>query len=86
MITALSACTAMIAASFSPPDRRIAALCIVAKAADGRLTPPCGGCRQRIAEFAGPDVEIHLADPEGKARTFRLGELFPEAFGLGPRP
>ena len=66
--------------------RRIAALCIVAKAADGRLTPPCGGCRQRIAEFAGPDVEIHLADPEGKARTFRLGELFPEAFGLGPRP
>jgi cytidine deaminase len=75
----------MIAASSSPPDRRIAALCIVAEAVDGRLTPPCGGCRQRIAEFAGLEVEIHVADPDGKARAFRLGELFPEPFALGGR-
>lgn len=73
----------MIAASSGPKDRRIAALCVVAEAIDGRLTTPCGGCRQRMAEFAGPDAEIHLADPDGNARTFRLGELLPEAFGLG---
>jgi cytidine deaminase len=79
------AIAAMIAASSGAADRRIAALCIVAEAVGGRLTPPCGGCRQRIAEFAGPDLEIHIADPDGKARTFRLGELFPEAFVLERR-
>jgi len=81
-----AAIAAMIADSSGPRDRRIAALCVVAEAVDGRLTPPCGGCRQRMAEFAGPDAEIHVADPDGKAHTFRLGELLPEAFGLGRRP
>ena len=80
-----AAIAAMIGASSGPQDRRIAILCVVAEAVDGRLTTPCGGCRQRIAEFAGPDVEVHLADPDGKATTFRLGELLPEAFGLGRR-
>lgn len=80
-----SAIAVMIAASSSAPDRRIAALCVVAEAIDGRLATPCGGCRQRIAEFASPDAEIHVADPDGKARIFRLGELLPEAFGLERR-
>ena len=39
--------------------------------ADGeRLTTPCGGCRQRIREFARPDVLVHAAGPEGIRRTF----------------
>lgn len=81
-----AAIAVMIAASSGPEDRRIAAVCIVAETIDGRLATPCGGCRQRMAEFAGPDVEIHLADPVGNARTFRLGALLPEAFDLGRRP
>lgn len=80
-----AAVTAMIAESGSAADRRIAAICVVAEAIDGRLATPCGGCRQRIAEFADSETEIHVADPDGNARVFRLGVLLPEAFKLGGR-
>lgn len=70
-----SAIGAMIAAG----ARRIAAVCVVA---DGeRLISPCGGCRQRLAEFAGPDAPVHLADLSGVRETFRLDELLPLGFG-----
>jgi cytidine deaminase len=45
--------------------------------------PPCGLCRQVIAEFAGPEVKIHLSNPQGQGRTVKFGELFPDAFGPG---
>ena len=37
--------------------------------------------RQRLREFAGPDVPIHLADLERVRRTTSLGDLLPLAFG-----
>jgi cytidine deaminase len=43
---------------------------------------PCGGCRQRLSELAGPETSIHLAGPEGIRRTVTLGELLPLAFDL----
>ena len=59
--------------------RRIAEILVIG---DGEaLCTPCGGCRQRIREFAGPDAAIHVAGPEGVRRTFTLGELLPESFG-----
>jgi len=52
----------------------------IAIAADtGRLTPPCGACRQILWEFCG-DVEITLANLAGKTETFHLSELFPRPF------
>ncbi|MXQ11593.1 cytidine deaminase [Microvirga makkahensis] len=45
------------------------------------LCTPCGGCRQRIREFAAPDTRIHVAGPEGIRRTFTLDELLPFSFG-----
>jgi cytidine deaminase len=45
------------------------------------LTTPCGGCRQRIREFAPPATPIHCAGPEGLRRSFTLAELLPESFG-----
>jgi homotetrameric cytidine deaminase len=42
---------------------------------------PCGGCRQRLREFAGPDAPIHLADMEQVRRTTSLAELLPLSFG-----
>ena len=45
------------------------------------LTTPCGGCRQRIREFAMPSTPIHVAGPEGLRRSFTLEELLPESFG-----
>jgi len=44
------------------------------------LTTPCGGCRQKLAEFAGADCPVHVAGPRGVRRSFTLGELLPEAF------
>ncbi len=44
---------------------------------------PCGGCRQKLHEFAGGDLPIHVCGPEGLRRTVTLGELLPLAFGPG---
>lgn len=50
--------------------------------ADGPETvSPCGGCRQRLVEFADPSTPVHLAGPEGVRATVSLGELLPRAFG-----
>ena len=42
------------------------------------LCPPCGGCRQRLAEFAKPDTPVYL----GGHQTTTLGELLPLSFQL----
>lgn len=46
------------------------------------LCTPCGGCRQKIREFASDDVKIHCCTEDGALiRTFTLGELLPFSFG-----
>lgn len=52
----------------------------VAVMADTRLITPCGGCRQRLAELAGPDTPVHLCGPEGVRQTVTLAQLLPYAF------
>ena len=42
---------------------------------------PCGGCRQKLREFASEDLKIHLCSPDGLHRTVTLGELLPLSFG-----
>jgi cytidine deaminase len=50
--------------------------------ADGPgLISPCGGCRQRLCEFAGTDTPVYLCGPDGLRRTLTLGELLPLSFG-----
>ena len=52
----------------------------VAVAADtANLTPPCGACRQILWEFCG-DVELILANLQGRTETLRLADLFPRPF------
>jgi cytidine deaminase len=70
-----SAIGAMVAAG----ARRIAAMVVLAEG--DQLCTPCGGCRQRIREFAAPETPIHLCGPTGLRRTVTLGELLPLAFG-----
>lgn len=41
---------------------------------------PCGGCRQRLAEFGGGDVRVIMATLDGQQATARLDELLPGAF------
>ena len=57
---------------------------ITAIAVAGRgdsLCTPCGGCRQRLREFAAPDTPIYICGPEGLRHTCTLDELLPHSFG-----
>jgi cytidine deaminase len=45
--------------------------------------PPCGGCRQKLAEFAGGDVPVTLATVAGQELKTSVAELLPGAFGAG---
>ncbi|MFO7310526.1 MAG: cytidine deaminase [Bacillota bacterium] len=47
--------------------------------------PPCGICRQSIAEFAAEDLPVILANVKGERRVLTLKDLFPGAFHLSPR-
>ncbi|MEM9097092.1 MAG: cytidine deaminase [Pseudomonadota bacterium] len=59
--------------------RRIVAIAIAGPGP--HLCTPCGGCRQKIREFATPDTPILIADTNGLQKEFTLGELLPAAFG-----
>ena len=45
------------------------------------LCSPCGGCRQRLREFASLDTLIHMCNIEGHLKTSTLAELLPDSFG-----
>lgn len=45
------------------------------------LIAPCGGCRQRLREFAAPSVEVHLCDGSGVKETTTIAALLPHSFG-----
>ena len=69
------AISAMIAAG----ESRIAEIVVMGEG--DILCTPCGGCRQRIREFAGPDTPVHIAGPEGIRKRLTLEELLPFSFG-----
>ena len=60
-------------------ESRIAELVVLGEGE--ALVTPCGGCRQRIREFAAGETLIHVAGPEGLRRSFTLDELLPFSFG-----
>lgn len=45
------------------------------------LATPCGGCRQRLREFAGPATPVAIANRDGVRAWFTLEELLPRSFG-----
>src|SRR5262245_37585403 len=65
---------AMVAAG----DRQIVEAVVATEGPE--LCSPCGRCRQQLAEFARPELRVHLAGPEGVRVTVTLGELLPLAF------
>ena len=69
-----------IAAMVGAGQRRI--LECVVMGPGPHLVTPCGGCRQKLVEFAGPDTPVHLCGPDGLHRTVTLGSLLPLAFDL----
>lgn len=45
-----------------------------------QLISPCGACRQRICEFAAPDVVVHLANTKGIQKSVTIADLLPYSF------
>lgn len=77
-----SALGAMVTAG----ERRVVEVLVVGSGPEP--CAPCGGCRQRLNEFAAPATVVHLAGTGGELITTTLGDLLPRAFGpsdLGAR-
>ena len=71
--------TSAISAMIADGEREIWAALVVGQGT--ALIAPCGGCRQRLNEFARPETPIHLCGAKGVKRSVTLGELLPFAFG-----
>jgi len=41
---------------------------------------PCGGCRQKLVEFAGADAQVILAGLQGETARMKVGDLLPGTF------
>ena len=67
-----------IAAMVAAGATRIAQVAVIA---DSPLpVSPCGGCRQKLAEFGGAEVGVTLATVDGAREETTLGALLPGAF------
>ena len=67
-----------IACMIAAGDRKITAVYVVADGAEP--VPPCGGCRQKLAEFSAPDVPVTMATISGIEKTLTVAQLLPGAF------
>ena len=67
-----------IAAMIAAGDTAIAEVCVIADSPDP--VPPCGGCRQKIAEFAGQEVRVMLCTTDGKEKVMTVADLLPGVF------
>ena len=59
-------------------NRKIVEMAVIAEKLP--LCPPCGGCRQKIAEFATAGRPVYLCDETGVKKTMTMEELLPHGF------
>ena len=67
-----------VAAMVASGETAIAAVAVIS--GGSAPVPPCGGCRQKLAEFAAPDVPVMLATTGGATLETTVGALLPGAF------
>lgn len=67
-----------IAAMIAAGDTVIAEVLVIADSP--APVPPCGGCRQKIAEFAASDVQVTLCTTDGATRVMTVADLLPGSF------
>ena len=75
--------TGAIAAMIAAGGQRIVTIAVAGggEKRTGACTP-CGGCRQRIAEFADDKTRVIVKDDDGEWHKFTLAELLPSSFHL----
>ncbi len=69
-----------IAAMIAAGDQEIKEIAVIADSPSP--VPPCGGCRQKIREFAKDDVTVIMTTTSGKEQSILVGQLLPGAFTL----
>ena len=71
-----------IAAMVQQGGKRIVRIAVVGGAGEIGPCTPCGGCRQRIHEFADADTRILAIDDSGKWQLYSIDQLLPASFHL----
>ncbi|RXJ02169.1 cytidine deaminase [Anaerobacillus alkaliphilus] len=64
--------------AYSEGKTEFTALAVIADTE--RPVPPCGACRQVIAELCNPDMKIYLSNLKGDTKEVTVSELLPGAF------
>lgn len=64
-------------------EKEIRELAVIGDSED--FLPPCGACRQVIAEFAAPETIVHMCNRSGESRDATVSELVPFIFHLLPQ-
>ena len=67
-----------IAAMVADGQTRITEVLVIADSPSP--VTPCGGCRQKIAEFAGPEVKVTMCTTNGASLTLSVADLLPGVF------
>ncbi len=67
-----------IAAMVAAGETELSAVYVVADSPTP--VPPCGGCRQKLAEFGKGDVAVVMGTVEGAEQATTLADLLPGAF------
>ena len=71
-----------IAAMVQQGGKRIVKIAVIGGSAEVGPCTPCGGCRQRIREFADDQTSILAIDDSGEWQEFSIKELLPASFHL----
>ena len=68
-----------IAAMVAAGETRITVLLTICDSTE--VGTCCGGCRQRVREFADMDTPIYACGPDGVRAVFTMEQLLPTSFG-----
>ncbi|WP_022708029.1 MULTISPECIES: cytidine deaminase [Paracoccus] len=70
-----------IAAMIAAGQTRLTEVAVIADSP--APVPPCGGCRQKLAEFGDADTPVTLATTDGVVFHTTIGDLLPGRFDAG---
>lgn len=73
---------AAIAAMVQEGGKRIVRIAVIGGSGDVGPCTPCGGCRQRIAEFADDDTIILAIDDTNEWQQYSMDDLLPASFHM----
>ena len=71
-----------IAAMVQQGGKKITRIAVVGGASEIGSCTPCGGCRQRIHEFADAETVILAIDDSGEWQEYSIDDLLPASFHL----